>query len=75
MLNLSLNELKIIAKSRGIKDYKSKSEDELIKTLSKSKPKVEEIRKKINESRCKFSKSKIKQIRRNLYKIENKHFF
>ena len=31
MLNLSLNELKIIGKSRGIKDYKSKSEDELIK--------------------------------------------
>ena len=29
MLNLSVNELKQIAKSRGIKDYKSMSEDRL----------------------------------------------
>ena len=29
MLNLSLNELTLIAKCRGIKGYKSKSKDEL----------------------------------------------
>ena len=29
MLNLSLNELKLIVKNRGIKDYKNKSNDEL----------------------------------------------
>ena len=35
MLNLSLNELKlIVAKSRGIKGYKSMSEDKLTKILS-----------------------------------------
>ena len=28
MLNLTLNELKLVAKSRGIKDYENKSEDE-----------------------------------------------
>ena len=54
MLNPSLNELNLIAKSIGIKDYKSKSEDELINILTE--PKIEEIRKKINnESRDKFS--------------------
>ena len=36
MLNLSLNELKLIAKSTDIKDYKSESKDELLKILSKS---------------------------------------
>ena len=34
MLNISLNELKLIAKSRAIKDYKNKSKDELIKTFN-----------------------------------------
>ena len=37
MLNLTLNELKPIAKTTGIKDYKNKSEDGLIKILSEPK--------------------------------------
>ena len=40
MINLSLNKLKLITKSKNIKDYKSKSNDELIKILSE--PKLEE---------------------------------
>ena len=35
MINVSLNELKVIAKNRIIKDYKDKSENDLIKILSK----------------------------------------
>ena len=68
MLNLSLNKLNLIAKNRGIKDYKNKSKDELTKILSKPEPKIsiEKIRKKFNQSRDRFSKSKIKLIRRNL---------
>ena len=31
MINLSLNKLKLIGKSRGIKDYENKSKDDLIK--------------------------------------------
>ena len=31
MINLSLNELKLIAKSRSVKDYKNKSEEDLKK--------------------------------------------
>ena len=41
MVNLSLNELKLIAKSRAIKDYK-KYEEDLLKILSKRKPKIKE---------------------------------
>ena len=40
MLNLSLNELKLIVKHRGIRGYKSMSEDELIEILSEPDPKV-----------------------------------
>ena len=39
MINSSLNELKVIAKNRGIGDYENKSEDDLIKILSEPKTK------------------------------------
>ena len=74
MVSLSLNELKLVAESRGIKDYENKSEDQLIKILSETRPKtslskkrIKEIGEKFSESKDKFSKSKIKEIRRNLY--------
>ena len=37
MLNLSLNELKLIAKNRGIKGYKSISKEILSSALNESK--------------------------------------
>ena len=40
MINLPLNKLKQIVKSRSIKDYKNKSKELLSKILSKSKPKM-----------------------------------
>ena len=75
MINLSVEELKVIAKLRKVKGCRYKSKDELIKILSKREPKtsIEKIRKKFNESRYRFSKSKIKEIRRNLYEIEDKN--
>ena len=73
MINLSLNELKLIAKIRNIKDNKNKSENDLIKILSKPKPKIniskkkiKEIKKYFSEVRYKFSKSKINEFRRSL---------
>ena len=38
MLNLSTKELKEVAKMRGIKGYKSMSEDELLSAVTSSKP-------------------------------------
>ena len=77
MINRSLNELKLIAKSSDIKDYKEKSDQDLIKILSESKPKIslskkiiKEIKKNFSESRERFSKSKIHEFRRSLYNIK-----
>ena len=38
MLDLSTKELKAIAKIRGIKSYKSMSEDKLLSSLTPAKP-------------------------------------
>ena len=56
MIILSLKELKLIAKSRN-KDYKNKSENDLIKILDKPKPKIN------------LSKNKIKGIKKNFNKL------
>ena len=58
MLNLSLNELKLVAKSRGIKDYENKSEDDLIKIVSELKTKRSLSKKKIKSIKEKFNKSR-----------------
>ena len=80
MINSSLNERKVIAKSRNIKDYKDKSENDLIKILSEPKPKINLSKKKIkkikkvfSELRCRFSKSKINEFRRSLHNIKKKN--
>ena len=78
MINLSLDELKLIAESRNIRDYENKSEKDLIKALSEPKPKIrinkkklEEIRKDFNELRHKFSKKEIDKYRKAFYDIKN----
>ena len=38
MINLSLDELRLIAQVRNISDYKNKSKEDLIKALSEPKP-------------------------------------
>ena len=69
MTNLSLDELKLVAKNRNIKDYQNKSEKDLIKLLSKPKPKIiinkkklEEIKKDFSILRHKFSKKEIEKV-------------
>ena len=78
MINLSLNELKLIEKSRSVEDYKNKSEEDLIKILNKPKPKIrfskkkiKQIKKEFSELRYRFSKSKINAFRKSLYNIKN----
>ena len=50
MLNLSLNELKLITKSRGIKDYKSMSEDRLLSAFNASES-VKESEKNFDDTK------------------------
>ena len=79
MLNLSLNELKQIAKMRHINEYKSMSKEKLLSALESAdsrnnfnNARIKKIREDFNKLRDRFLKSKIKEIRRNLYEIENK---
>ena len=78
IINLSLNELKLIAQNRNISDYENKSEKDLIKALSEPKPKIrinknnlKEIRKDFYELRHKFSKKEIDRYRKAFYDIKN----
>ena len=82
MPDLSLNELKQIAKMRRIKGYKSMSKERLLSALDESETtgsrnsfnnaRMKQIREDFNKSRDRFLKPKIKKIRRNLCVIENK---
>ena len=62
MQNLSLNELKSVAESRGIKGYKSMSEERLLSALSKSK---------LIESKNSFVYKRLKKIREDFNKLRD----
>ena len=78
MINLSFNELKLIAQYRNTSDYENKSEEDLIKALSKPKPKLgiyskklEEIRNDFYKLRNTFSKKEADKYRKVFYDIKN----
>ena len=88
MLRLPLNQLKRIVENRGLEGHRSMSKNQLSTFLNLSKSvkesennfddtklRIKKIRKKFNELSVRFSKPKIKEIRKNLYKIENKKTF
>ena len=56
IINLSLDELKLIAKSRSVKDYENKSKQDLIKILSELKLNISLSKKKLKEIKKDFSK-------------------
>ena len=63
---LTLNELKLVAKSRGIKDYENKFEDDLIKILRRPKTKTSFPKKKIRDITEDFNKSRYKFFKSNI---------
>ena len=76
---LSKEELKdvmqLVAKKRNIKNYKSKSNDKLYKYFkkqSKNKERIDNISEDLKDLSYKLSKSKLKDIKKNLYNIENR---
>ena len=78
MINLSLNRLRLIPQYRNISDYENKSKEDLIKALSKRKPKlginkkkVEEVRKYFYKLRHKFPKKQADKYRKVFYDIRN----
>ena len=90
-LNLSLEEsrdiIEFLAKKRIIKNYKRKSSNELLRAIkenknnqqkkikSKNKKKIDIIREELKELSYKLSKSELKEIKKNLYNIEERNQF
>ena len=66
MLNISPKELKAIARIRGIKGYKSMSEDKL--SALKASESLKESKKIFNDTKpkIKFSKPRIEKIRKKI---------
>ena len=60
--------LSVLKESESLKESEKNFDDTKPK-ISFSKSQIEKIRKKFNELRHKFSKSKMNEIRRNLYEI------
>ena len=86
MINLSLDELRLIAQIRNISDYENKSKEDFIKTISETKPetpkpektkleinkrKFKKLRKYFDELRHKFSKKEIDRYRKAFYNVKN----
>ena len=59
MINLSLNELKLIVKNRNISDYENKAEKELVKALNKPKPKA----------KIRIDKKRLDEIRKDFFEL------
>ena len=83
MLKLTSDELKAIAEIRGIRGYESMSEERLLSSLNESES-VKESENEFDDARIKkifmnfrggFSKTKIKEIRKDFYRRENKRIF
>ena len=71
----SRNIIEFLAKMRNINDYKSKSSDrlhEIFKKQSKNKERIDNIREDLKDLSNKFSKIELKEIKTNLYNIENR---
>ena len=87
-LNLSLEESRditeFLAKKRNIKNYKCKSSNELLRDIkenksnqkqSKNKEKIDIIREELKKLSYKFSKSELREIKKNFYNIEKRKQF
>ena len=67
--------IKLLAKKRNIKNYKSKSSDKLYKIFkkeSKNKKRIDDIKEELKNPTYNISKSESKDIKRTLYNIEKR---
>ena len=69
MLNLSLNKLKLIAKSRGIKGYKSMSKERLLSFLNESES-VKGSEKNFDDARIEKIKNDFNELRQKYLRLE-----
>ena len=85
-LEVSRDIIQFHARKRGVNNYKRKSNDELLNALkeyktennqqqqikSKNTERINIIREELKELSYKLSKSEFKEIKKNVYQIENK---
>ena len=67
--------IEFLAKKRNIKNYKSKWSDRLYKIFkkqSKNKKRIDDIRDELKDPTYNISKSKLKEIKKNLYNVEKR---
>ena len=87
-LNLSKEDsrdiIELLARKRNVKNYKRKSNDKLLQAIkenknnkqqSKSKERIDDIRKYLKDLSHKLSRSELKEIKKNLYNIDKRKQF
>ena len=70
--------IEFLAKKKNIKNYKSKSSNELFKALkkqSKNKKRIDTIREGLKDLSYKITRSELKEIKKNLYNIQKRNKF
>ena len=80
----SRDKIEFLAKKRNIKDYKRKSNDDLLQAIkenkkqqkmSKNEERINTIREELKDLSYKLSRSELKEIKKNLYNIEERKQF
>ena len=77
MINLSFDQLRLIAQSRSISDYENKSKEDLIKALSEPKPKTPKPETPKSETpkpklEIRVNKKKLKKLRKDFDELRHK---
>ena len=86
LLEESRDIIEFLSRKRGVSNYKRKSNGELLSAIkeyksknnqqqkikSKNKERIDVIREELKELSHKLSKSELKEIKKNLHKMENK---
>ena len=76
MINLSIDELRLIAENRNISDYENKSKEDLIKALSEPKPETPKPERPEPEPKpeIRVNKRKLKKFRKDFDELRHKFF-
>ena len=81
LANLTLSQeesrdiIEFLAKKQNIKNYKRKSDNKLLRTIKRNnqnRKRIDTIKEELKESSYKFSRSELKEIKKNLYNIERR---
>ena len=72
MINLSFDELRLIAQIRNISDYENKSKEDLIKALSKPETKPKPKPEPEPKPEIRVNKRKLKKLRKDFDELRHK---